>query len=226
VSVIAPPGIYAGISVFSGDGIDVNAGPSDIVILRGLTLNSEASDISGIVCGSAGTLHIESCAVNGFSSGLGVVFLAAARLEIKDSTVTGNGLGIDVHPATGSAFATIEGVRLEANFRGLQVEGSSMVTVRNCVASGNVTGILGFSNDSASPEINLDTCVASNNTSVGIEAEGLSSGVPKVRISNSTVTDNPIGLQNPGGVMLSRGNNTVEGNTTNIAGTVGTYSAK
>src|SRR5215471_13629595 len=26
VSIIAPPGIYAGISVFSGDGIDINAG--------------------------------------------------------------------------------------------------------------------------------------------------------------------------------------------------------
>src|SRR5262252_7389517 len=29
VSITAPPGVYAGISVFSGDGIDINAGASD-----------------------------------------------------------------------------------------------------------------------------------------------------------------------------------------------------
>src|SRR5438477_9591417 len=39
VSLVAPPGVYAGISVFSGAGITVNAGPSDVVTIRGLTLN-------------------------------------------------------------------------------------------------------------------------------------------------------------------------------------------
>jgi len=33
--------VTAGISVFSGDGIDINAGASDIVILRGLTINAQ-----------------------------------------------------------------------------------------------------------------------------------------------------------------------------------------
>src|SRR5215467_3454576 len=35
VSIVAPPGVTAGISVFSGDGITITAGASDIVILRG-----------------------------------------------------------------------------------------------------------------------------------------------------------------------------------------------
>src|SRR6266568_4863825 len=39
VSLIAPPGVYAGISVFSGAGITVSAGASDVVVIRGLTLN-------------------------------------------------------------------------------------------------------------------------------------------------------------------------------------------
>src|SRR5260370_42406683 len=49
VSITAPPGVYAGISVFSGDGIDINAGASDIVILRGLTGNNQGSSGSGLV---------------------------------------------------------------------------------------------------------------------------------------------------------------------------------
>src|SRR4030095_16908796 len=41
VSIISPPGIHAGISVFSGDGVTINAGASDIVVLRGLSINGQ-----------------------------------------------------------------------------------------------------------------------------------------------------------------------------------------
>src|SRR4029450_1625619 len=41
VSIIAPAGIYAGISVSSGNGVTVNAGASDKVVLRGLTINGQ-----------------------------------------------------------------------------------------------------------------------------------------------------------------------------------------
>jgi hypothetical protein len=49
VTVQAPPGVYAGISVFSGDGITINAGGSDTVILRGLTVNNQGSNGNGIL---------------------------------------------------------------------------------------------------------------------------------------------------------------------------------
>src|SRR2546430_17304299 len=35
VSLVAPSGVYAGITVFGGNGITINAGPSDIVTIRG-----------------------------------------------------------------------------------------------------------------------------------------------------------------------------------------------
>ena len=37
VSIIAPQGVYAGITVFSGDGIGITAGGTDVVTLRGLS---------------------------------------------------------------------------------------------------------------------------------------------------------------------------------------------
>lgn len=56
-------------------------------------------------------------------------------------------------------------------------------------------------------------------------AAGPSSGT--VRVSRSTVTDNAVGLQQSGaGVLLSRTDNTVEGNTTPTVGTIGSYGAK
>jgi hypothetical protein len=49
-----------------------------------------------------------------------------------------------------------------------------------------------------------------------------------LRVSNSTVTNNGTGLSQggPGGVLLSRGNNTVEGNGTDTSRTIGSYTAK
>ena len=43
VSIIAPAGIYAGISVFGGDGVTVNA-PGAIVVLRGLSINGQGGN--------------------------------------------------------------------------------------------------------------------------------------------------------------------------------------
>src|SRR5689334_19511287 len=58
VSIVAPPGIYAGLTVFSGDGITVNAGASDTVVLRGLTINGQGGN-EGVVITHAGTVQVE-----------------------------------------------------------------------------------------------------------------------------------------------------------------------
>jgi len=52
-----------------------------------------------------------------------------------------------------------------------------------------------------------------------------------VRVSNSTVTHNGIGLEQfadgeSKSFILSRVNNTVEGNTSDTLGTIGTYTAR
>jgi hypothetical protein len=233
VSIVAPPGVTAGISVFPGeDGVTINAGASDTVILRGLTINNQGSiGGSGIVFNTGGTLHVENCVVNGFintGASSGINFLAGANLEVKDSIFRGNRNGIVVHPASGTAQAVIEQVRLENGGVGLFVLEGSTVTVRNSLASGSIGG--GFAaaaSFAASAELDIENCVASNN-GFGIGASSLATGVATVRVSNSTVTHNGIGLNNQSApaVILSRGNNTVEGNTINTAGTIGSYSAK
>ncbi len=53
VSIIAPPGVYAGISVFAAqDGVTVNAGATDKVALRGLAINGQGGN-RGIVVTAA-----------------------------------------------------------------------------------------------------------------------------------------------------------------------------
>jgi hypothetical protein len=229
VSIVAPPGVTAGISVFSGNGITINAVASDIVILRGLTVNNQGSSGSGIVFNSAGgTLHVENCVVNGFSSGEGVSFFGTAgNLEVKDSIMRGNKTGISIAPGAGTTLAAIDQVRLESGVTGLVASDGSRVTIRNSIASRNSIGFRAFTVISDA-ELNIENCVASNNSGSGIDATSDGKAVSLVRVSNSTATDNGGGLVNQGSpaVLLSRGNNTVEGNAINLAGAIGSYAAK
>src|SRR5262249_51611811 len=64
VTIEAPPGIYAGISVTGFSGIDVSANVDDLIVLRGLTLNG-AGGMFLIIAGNLGTLVVERCVFNG-----------------------------------------------------------------------------------------------------------------------------------------------------------------
>jgi hypothetical protein len=256
VSIIAPPGVTAGISVFSGDGIDINAGASDTVILRGLTVNNQGSSGDGVVFNTGSTLHVEGCVINGFSASGGLNLLAGsgAQVEVIDSTIRNNGRGIVLLPSSGTIAATIDHVRLEANISvGLLAREGSQVTVTNSVAANNGDGLDAASFTSASVQMNVESTVVSGGTAFGmyVFAGGTGAaqlnvsrcvissnvtgivtqggpGVATLRLSSSTVTGNGTGLHNFGApaLLLSRGDNTVEGNTTNTTGTIGTYTAK
>ncbi|MBI3150337.1 MAG: hypothetical protein HYZ17_17675 [Betaproteobacteria bacterium] len=65
VSIIAPEGIYAGISVFSGNGITIaTAGVN--VVLRGLSINRLAGIGSGIDMTGGDSLVVQNCVVTNF----------------------------------------------------------------------------------------------------------------------------------------------------------------
>ena len=87
ISIIAPAGVYAGISVFTGEnGVTINAGATDTVILRGLSINNQGGD-DGVYVNMAGTVQIESCVINGMVNGIWFVPSIATKLIVMDTTV-------------------------------------------------------------------------------------------------------------------------------------------
>jgi parallel beta helix pectate lyase-like protein len=216
VSIISPTGVYAGVTVTSGDGITVSAGASDKVILRGLTI-SGAGGANGINITSAGAVHVESCVVSGMSN-TGIVDSSRStsplRIFINDTIVRENsGYGIDLE-TNGVIMASIDRCRAEGNGVGVQVFHNSQATIRDSVIAENGTGMLiGF----AGPAVSVETCAVSHN-----ESDGINLGAGTVRVSNSIITDNGgVGFHNFNGTFDSRGNNTVQGNAGgNTAGTI------
>ena len=213
VSIIVPAGIFGGIRVISGNAITVAAGPEDTVVLRGLTLNNGGGD-NGIEFQSGAALHVENCIINGFTTGYSILVPSSAgesaRLYVKDTICRRNGVGI--YPLAGRI--SLDHVRLEQNGFGLYVVGSeTRVSIANSVASGNTSSALVGSG----AELNIEACLVTNNGEAGI----YSLFEATVRVSNSTVTNNGYGLFNSSGSTLkSRGNNTVDGNTNNVFGTI------
>ena len=73
VSLIAPAGIHAGITVISGDGITVNV-PNGVVVLCGLTISGQGG-ANGIILLAASRLRIENCVISNMGMN-GVLFSA------------------------------------------------------------------------------------------------------------------------------------------------------
>ena len=215
ISIIGPPGVYAGLTVFSGDGIGINSSPSDTVILRGLTIINQGSTGNGIVFNTGGKLQIEDCVVNGFQAD-GIKFVGPGQLFIKDTISRNNGgtAGIEI---SGSASVSIDLVTLEGNPIGIFLASGATATIRNSVASGNNTAM-----EASSAELNIENCLIANNPTTGV----LSGPGATIRVAGSTVTDNGTGFfQFSTGVLLSRGNNTLQGNSIATQGTIGSFGA-
>jgi parallel beta-helix repeat protein len=134
VSIIAPAGIYAGMSVFSGDGITINALASDVVRLRGLRITG-LGGARGIVVTSVGFLDIANVEVNGFT-GRGLDFSAQdARLSVSESSFANNGEGAHVQSATTRSFATFLRSRFDRNGNGVVISANTFGNISEISAS-------------------------------------------------------------------------------------------
>jgi hypothetical protein len=102
VNIVNEDGVEAGISVTSGDGITINAGPSDVVNLRGLTLVGATGSGNGITFNSGVTLNIQNCVIRGFSgvggNGLNLVPTVSSDINVSNTIVSGNSAGITLEP--------------------------------------------------------------------------------------------------------------------------------
>ena len=115
VSLIAPAGVYAGVTNGAADGIVVNA-PAANVVLRGLEINGlGTSPGSGILSQAAASLVIDRCTVTNFG-GLGIS-INAGPATITDTVVKNNLGGIIVHGTDPANFVrvTIVRSRVEGN---------------------------------------------------------------------------------------------------------------
>ena len=204
-------GIAAGPGVTS---ITINAGPNDVVVLRGLVIDGAAysgSGQHGIQFNSGRALHIQNCVIKNFTSlnSRGIYFAPAtaagtpAELFVSDTIITntgnpstGSGAAMSIEPTgAGGANVTLTRVRMENNFKGLSVRGDGLAS------PGTINAVM------------------FNSTSAGNSGEGViatttgTGGTVNVTVAGSTVAQNATGLSTVGAnAMIRVGNTAVTGN--------------
>jgi hypothetical protein len=225
----------------SGDGvvivgtIIVNSA-SAVVTLRGLVLDGINGFANGVKIEDAAGVQIQGCTIERYT-GVGIlVDFTDAEVFVTDTISRNNqNDGLAVNGNSTTAELTVDNSRFENNGGdGLDVDGIES-TITRVVTSGNggdgievnggrmnVTdtsaannGSSGF-NVSVSGQMTLESVVARGNTVAGIV---VAAGSSIARISNSVFSNNATGID-ADGTVLTRQNNVVSGNTTNVSGTL------
>jgi hypothetical protein len=214
---IESDGVIAGILVSGTPGITISAGPTDVIVLRGLTFDGILSGTDGIQINTAGTVIVDNCYIKGFvTRGISVQPTASTNVFISNTNIQASASnGLVVAPAGGgSAQVSLDNVNIVNNTNfGLSITGGSTVVVRNSTISGNAVGTA-FANirvagAPGTATLVLDNVVV-NNSPDGIDAI---SGAT-VTVNNSTISNNTTGLSTTGASILTFGNNRLIGNTT------------
>ena len=211
VKIVAAPGVYAGIGVTAGVvGVWVIAGPSDVVVLRGLTLIG-AGGSNAIYFSLGGRLYVENCVVENIGNAIVSVY---GNLVVTDTIIRRIFNAIEVYG--GKSLVDHVTISQVSNIA-VQAAQDATLSVRNTVVSDVFPGYFGNafragSNTTAS--LNLENCAAFNiGGGVVVSSGGL------IRVSNSVMTANPKGFWILGGLLETYGNNQVRGNGTDIDGT-------
>jgi hypothetical protein len=202
-------GQVASVLVSGTNGIVVQAGPSDVVILRNLRINGIGTGINGIRWLAGKALTIENCDIFGFTTnGIDIAKADGGKAFVHNTVVQNVGqAGLSVQSTTTNTSVDIDTSRFDLGGTFGVIAGSfSRVTVSKSVASGNASAGFIASAGAGSAELNVTDSTSSNNIT-GVQAGGGTAAVT-VRISNVTLHDNLNGLViGANGTLKSFGNN-------------------
>lgn len=232
ISIVNDYSGEAGILASGISGVTVNAGPNDVVILRGLVIDGApptTPSLNGIRFIAGGALYVQKCLIKNFTSGSagnGILFApaGAASLYLSQTMLVNNGGpsvggGIVVKPTgSGATKVVIENVQSMNNSAGIVFDASSATGgiragIRQTVVGGSIGTGMVFTSKAGGGAIiaMLDRVASYANGANGY----LSDGPPTtVVIGNSSAAANGLlgFATSNSGTLLSYGTNQIGGN--------------
>jgi len=245
VSITAPAGVYAGITVpIAQNGVTVSSGTFDVV-LRGLAIAGNSAGSKGIAASHSGSLIVERCTIEGMASdginvspssssivvairdiqiarvnGIGI-YVAVASGSIDRASLTRVG-GNGIYVSTSSAMAVSDAVLSYVQGAGITGAASGGQTTRLAVTNSTLNNIVGYGIVAADFG-GVAIVHATGNTLSFVGNSGLLAQSPNAKLyaTRNSVVDAQYGLlQNVGGVLVSFGDNPATGNVAPTGGTI------
>ena len=224
VTIGAPAGVTAFIHPASGNAITINAGASDVVTLRGLTLNGGGAN--GIEADSVGTLNVESCIITGFF-GDGIYMGSPGRLNVTGTDIRSCNFGIHLANGAGLVKAAVDHCHLDGNFTGYEAAttspGGSTTTATSSTANGSIAvgWTCGDSGSTGKDVLNLESCTGSENGGAGLYGNSGNAQTTAI-YSNCVFANNGDSGVFCNTTFQTRGNSTITGNAGGATGGSGT----
>jgi hypothetical protein len=213
-------GQVASVLVSGTNGIVIQAGPSDVVILRNLRINGIGTGINGIRFLAGKTLILDNCDIFGFTTnGVDIAQNGNSKVVITNCFISSvGGDGVRATTTAGRVDVAIDNTFVDgATGVGIHaVDHSKIVATRTTAAHSGV----GFRAESASAdaEINLDHCTAIYNTASGVQSGPTGTG--NIILSDTKISYNTPGFTVSTGTIFTFGNNRINSNFLNSVGTL------
>lgn len=252
IAIIAPPGVYGGMTIFSGNGVTIaTAGVN--VSLRGLTINGMGGTY-GVHMTDGASLSVENCVIANFSDSdrAGIKVDAPAAVAVTGSQFRNNYTGLSI--GNGAAASVADSYFLK-NGTGVGVWAPYGTTTtanveRTVITRGSIGIASGTLGATAVARLVVSDSVVSDHAwgvKVTTVPANFGGGSPQVFLTNSrlfkntqaglevsgtgtkatlsgnTITHNYFGIYLVGGVVESSGDNVVRANSyADVTGTLST----
>ena len=208
-------GTFASILASLTTGITINAAApaTDVITIRGLSINGACNGIRGMNIIAAKEVNIEDCVIFKFvNEGILVNASAATQLNVRNSVIRDNtGDGVGVGTSTAQAKASFVHSSFNGNGNGIHAKINSRMAAQDCTFAGNTSnGVLA---DGGTGVLRISNSSIYNNGTNGVN--GGSGGVVAL---NSCDIHNNVGngaLVSGGGEVDTYGNNRIIANGTN-----------
>ena len=219
-------GTFASILASLTTGIIINAASTDVVTIRGISINGFCNGIRGMNILQAKAVNVEDCVIFRFANeGILVNESGDMRLNVRNTVIrdnVGDGIATVTSSATLKIRTTLEHVSLIGNGHGLHARSGSLVTARNSVFSNNINnGIFADAVATNAASVFAWENQISNNGGIGVRAGNAgNAGTSAVEIAQNQINGN-VGngvLVSTNGVIITFQNNSITGNGTDLCG--------
>jgi len=216
-------GTFASILASLVNGIVINAASTDVITIRGISINGFCNGINGINILQAKTVNVEDCVIFRFNTGNGITVNETGdlRLNVRNTVIRDNtldGINTVTSSPTLKIRVSLEHVNLSGNGNGFHARSGTFGTARNCVFSNNNTnGVFADAAAANAAVVFLHANQINNNGGNGVRA----GNAGNVGTSGVEISQNMIDVNVGNGVLVSTGgnvntfsNNSIQGNGT------------
>ncbi len=219
-------------SIDGANAFTIDAGPKDLIVIRGFSIDGGGSGGNGVAFNSGAGLIVTNCVLRRFAqsnrnpaTGNGILIApnsGSVNAMISNVIASENGFaGLFYYPPAGApsfsahfdrvvAYDNAYGIAIDT----VKVSGDVRATVSNAIVSANLSDGLFVSNGGkGAAAVTIDSTYTDNNLGAGLDVQN--SAV--VLLSRSVVTSNKIGVV-ANGSTTSLGDNRISGNRIDIGG--------